>query len=194
MNGLRSILASASIAILLAAPCALPAQTSSDFAQPSANSIVFFDVADLPVRVDEPSFSKRERGFVIDCAVANRSAEAILGIRMILLAVDPAGKLRSRTTWNERAEIPMYSIKTFAFRLDFTNGLVDLTKDLRPTDRLFLAVEEVIGRETIWHAAEAEQALRAFAREDHEVVPAVRTFANKYDPRPGMLTLPPIRN
>jgi hypothetical protein len=50
----------------------------------------------------------------------------------------------------------------------------------------------VIGRETIWRAAGAEKALRAYSRGQHDVVPTVRTFANKYDPRPGMLVMPLI--
>ncbi len=187
MKSLRSIFAPASIAVLLAAACAVAAQDSSDLAGAPAKAIVFFDVAELPVRINEPSLTKSDKDFVLECAVANRSGEQLVGVRLILLAIDPAGKLRNRVTWNERAEIPMYSIKTFTFH-------PNLTKDLRPTDRLFLGIDEAIGRETIWLAAEAEKALRAYSLGDHEVVPAVRSFANKYDSRPGMLMLPPIRN
>jgi hypothetical protein len=73
----------------------------------------------------------------------------------------------------------MYSIKTFTFH-------PEMKGELRSTDQLFLGVEEVFGRDTIWRAAGAEKALRAYSRGQHDVVPAVRTFANKYDRQPGV--------
>src|SRR5882724_347676 len=147
------------------------------------NSVSFFDVSDLPARIDEPKLRRSDKGFVLDCAVANRSGEQLLGIRLILLVIDTSGKLRSRIAWNEPAEMTMYSIKTFAFHLEITTAP-------RSTDQLFLGVDEVIGRETIWRAAGAEKALRAYSRGQHDVVPTVRTFANKYDPRPGLVVVP----
>ncbi len=144
--------------------------------------VVFFDVSDLPARIDAPRLSQNNKEFVLECAVANRSGEQLLGIRLILLVVDPAGKLRSRIIWTERADLAMYSIKTFAFH-------PEMSVSARSTDQLFLGVDEVIGRETIWHAAGAEKALRAFSRGQHDVVPTVRTFANKYDSRPGQIVL-----
>ena len=151
-----------------------------------STAVVFFDVLELPARIDEPRLSKAEKEFVLSCAVANRSGEQLLGVRLILLVIDPAGKLRSRLTWAERAEVAMYSIKTFAFH-------PELKVELRRTDQLFLGVDEVIGRETIWRATGAEKALRAYSRGQHDVVPTVRAFANKYDPRPGMHVIPPLK-
>jgi len=144
--------------------------------------VVFFDVSELPARIDEPRLRKSDKEFVLDCAVANRSGEQLLGIRLILLVIDSAGKLRSRITWTERADLAMYSIKTFAFQPG--------TGDLRSTDQLFLGIDEVIGRETIWHATGAEKALRAYSRGHHDVMPTVRTFANKYDSPPGFRVIP----
>lgn len=146
--------------------------------QPAANEVVFFDVTDLPARIDEPKLS-RNGDFTLDCAVANRAGEPLLGIRLILLVIDPAGSLRSRVTWTERAEVAMYSIKTFAFH-------PEIKVELHRTDQLFLGIEEVFGRDTIWRAAGAEKALRAYSRGQHDLVPTVRTFANKYDPHPGV--------
>lgn len=151
-----------------------------------AIAIAFVDVSDLPARIDEPRLSKRDKDFVMDCAVANRSSEQLLGIRLILLVIDPAGKLRSRITWTERAELAMYSIKTFAFH-------PPIAGELRKSDQLFLGIDEVIGRETIWRAAGAEKALRAYSRGQHDLMPAVRAFANKYDSPPGMVVIPPIQ-
>jgi len=102
------------------------------------------------------------------------------------MIIDSAGKLRSGITWTERTELAMYSIKTFAFH-------PEITVPLRSTDQIFLSIDEVFGRETIWRAAGAEKALRAYSRGQHDVVPNVRTFANKYDPRPGIVVIPPIQ-
>jgi hypothetical protein len=153
--------------------------------QAPAKDVVFFDVTDLPARIDEPTLSKGKE-FNLDCAVANRAGEQLLGIRLILLVIDPSGNLRSRIIWTERAEIAMYSIKTFIFH-------PEMKVELRRTDQLFLGIEEVFGRDTIWRAVGAEKALRAYSRGQHDVVPMVRTFANKYDPHPGMMVIPPIR-
>jgi hypothetical protein len=150
--------------------------------QPAAQEVVFFDVTDLPARIDEPKLSK-DKELVLDCAVANRAGEPLLGIRLILLVIDPSGRLRSRITWTERAELAMYSIKTFAFH-------PEIKVELRRTDQLFLGIEEVFGRETIWRAAGAEKALRAYSRGQHDVVPTVRTFANKYDSHPVPRVMP----
>ena len=150
--------------------------------QDRATTAVFFDVSELPARIDEPKLRKSDKGMVMDCAIANRSDELLLGVRLILMVVDPAGKLRNRITWTERTELARYSIKTFE--------LHPAIGELRRTDQLFLGIDEVIGYETIWRATGAEKALRAYTRGQHDVVPTVRTFANKYDPRPGLRAIP----
>lgn len=150
--------------------------------QDRAAIAVFFDVSELPARIDEPKLRKSDKGMVMDCAIANRSDEQLLGVRLILMVVDPAGKLRNRITWTERTELARYSIKTFE--------LHPAMGEVRRTDQLFLGIDEVIGSETIWRATGAEKALRAYTRGQHDVVPTVRIFANKYDPRPGLRVLP----
>lgn len=151
--------------------------------QPKPKAVTFFDVTDLPARIDEPRLSKSGKEFVLDCAVANRSGEQLLGLRLILLVTDSTGRLRSRITWTERAELAMYSIKSFAFH-------PEINEDARDTDRVFLGIDEVMGRETIWRAAGVEKALRAYSRGQHDVVPTVQTFINKYDRHPGMVVMP----
>lgn len=142
--------------------------------QEQADSVSFFDVLDLPARIDEPKLLKGKERHVLNCAVANRSGEPILGLRLILMTVDSAGKLRTRTTWSEESEVAAYSIKTFQFNLHL--------KDKTQTgDRYFLAVDEVIGSETIWRAVDSEKALRAYSRGQHDIVPKVRTVVNKDD-------------
>lgn len=142
--------------------------------------VAFFDVPDLPVRLDEPKLRAIGNDFLLDCAVANRSAEYLLGLRLILLIVDRSGKLRSRLTWTEVTEIPGYSIKNFTFNPVTKSELLD-------SDRLYLGLDEVTGRETIWHAVEAEKALRTYARGQPAVMPEVKTVANKYDKSPNIL-------
>lgn len=144
--------------------------------QDKLTAVVFFDVADLPARIDEPKLHKTDSGFVLNCAVANRSSEQLLGLRLILLVVEPAGKLRSRITWTDASELASYSIKSVSLH-------PTITGDLRSTDQLFLAIDEVIGHETIWLAVGAEKALRAYSRGRHDDLPTVRSVANQFDPR-----------
>lgn len=146
-------------------------------------AVLFFDITDLPARIDEPKLRKVGDSYLLNCAIANRSSDQVFGLRLILLIVDSGGKLRSRIAWNEESSIAPYSIKTFEFhpviKVRFQSG-----------DNLFLAIDEVTGRETIWHAAEAEKALRAFSRGQHDFMPNVRSVANKADPVRPPLVIP----
>jgi len=150
---------------------------------PQSATVAYFDVPDLPARVDEPKLRKSDQGFVLDCALANRSSEELLGLRLILLVVENSGKLRSRITWTETSELPSYSIKAFAFH-PIIKG------ELRTTDQLYLGIDEVIGHERIWRAVGAEKALRAYSRGQTDAIPEVRTVANKFDPRTNAIILP----
>ncbi len=188
MNKVGSGKMHACLAIWLAASFSLPAIAAQRAEPPEDPAIaaVFLDVSDLPARIDGPKLRQSDKDFVLNCAVANRSGEQLLGIRLILLVIDPEGKLRSRITWIERAELAMYSIRTFVFH-------PSITVEMRKSDQLFLVIDEAIGRETIWRATDAEKALRAYSRGQHDVMPAVRTFANKFDPRPGMVVFPELQ-
>jgi hypothetical protein len=146
-------------------------------------AVLFFDILDLPARIDEPKLRQVKDGYLLNCAAANRSGEELLGLRLILMAVDSDGKLRTRMTWNEKSELAAYSIRSVEFH--------PLIKDkLQSTDKLFLAVDEVIGRETIWRAVDADKALRAYSRGQYHVMPKIQKVANKVDPRPGLKMLP----
>jgi hypothetical protein len=151
--------------------------------QPKPDSVSFFDVLDLPARIDEPKLSRGKDKSFLNCAVANRSGEQLLGLRLILITVDSAGKLRTRVTWSEESEVADYSIKTFQFNLH-------LKDKVQNGDRYFLAVDEVIGSETIWRAVDAEKALRAYARGQYDVVPKVRVVANKEDGNRQPMVIP----
>jgi hypothetical protein len=147
--------------------------------------ITVFDVSDLPARIDEPKLEKVGEKYILNCTIANRYSEQLLGIRLIVLVIDRSGKLRSRMTWAEATEMAAYSIRSFAFH-------PTIKDDIRGTDQLFLGADEVIGYETIWQAVGAEKALRAYSRGQHDVTPKVRTVENKFD-RPADILKVPIR-
>jgi len=152
----------------------------------SAIDLFFFDVAELPVRIDEPKLEADGKRINITCAVANRQSEELLGFRFLLLVFDASGKLRTRVSWTERSVLSGFSIKRT--RLQPTG-----IGNLRAGDRLMLGIDEVIGRETIWHATGEEKALRAYVRGNHDVVPEVQTAPNKYDSPPAQLPLIRVR-
>ncbi len=177
MNKIRCIVLKACLFIVAVALFTAPAIAANRQEQPQSATVAFFDVPDLPARVDEPKLRKGDQGFVLDCAMANRSSEQLLGLRLIMLVVDHSGKLRSRITWTEESELPSYSIKAFAFH-PIVKG------ELRSTDQIYLGIDEVIGHETIWRAVGAEKALRAYSRGQPDALPEVRTVANKFDRSP----------
>jgi len=145
---------------------------------------LFFDVIDLPARIDEPKLKKNANQYVLSCALANRSGEQLVGLRLTLLVVESSGKLRTRISWNEAATVPAYSIKTFEF-----NPIIK--GEISNSATLFLGVDEVIGRETIWRTVDSDKVLRAYARGQHDVIPKVQTLVNKFDPprMPGIIPL-----
>jgi hypothetical protein len=184
MKRARIVRLHACLVIWLTASFTSPAISAprQELTQDKSTGVVFFDVLDLPARIDEPKLHKTDSGFVLKCAVANRSGEQLLGLRLILLVVEPSGKLSSRTTWTDASELAAYSIKPFALH-------PTITGNLRSTDQLFLAIDEVIGHETIWRAVGAEKALRDYSRGRHDVSPTVRTVANQFDPRTQPLSI-----
>ncbi|HEY0348893.1 MAG TPA: hypothetical protein VGC60_12145 [Pyrinomonadaceae bacterium] len=168
------------IAASMTAPTSVRAQTPPEFSRP----VLFFDVLDLPARIDEPKLKKNANQYVLSCALANRSGEQLVGLRLTLLAVESSGKLRTRISWNEAATVPAYSIKTFE--------LTPIIKgEISNSATLFLSIDEVIGRETIWRTVDSDKLLRAYARGQHDLIPKVQTLINKVDtPRmPGVIPL-----
>jgi hypothetical protein len=184
MNRARIVRLQACLVLWLAASFTSPAIAAphQGLPQDKPTAVVFFDVADLPARIDEPKLHKTDSGFVLKCAVANRSGEQLLGLRLILLVVESSGKLHNRITWTDAAELASYSIKSVSLH-------PTITGDLRGTDQFFLAIDEVIGHETIWRVVGAEKALRAYSRGQHDVSPSVRTVANQFDPRTQPLSI-----
>ena len=143
----------------------------------------FFDVPEIPARIDGLRLEANGKAIRLTGALANRSNEQLLGLRLMLLIFNSSGKLRSRISWTERSLVAGYSIDKEVLQ---PAGLGSLNAG----DHLVLGIDEVIGRETIWRAIGLEKALKAYARGAHDVLPVVRTTSNKYDSRPGIEKLP----
>lgn len=146
----------------------------------ASQRVAFFDVSDLPARIDEPKLRSEDDRYTLNCAVANRSGELLFGFQLTLLVVEHSGKIRERIEWSEGFELPAYSIKSFTFH-------PNLKQELRATDRVFLSIEEATGRETIWRVVDAVKSLRAYSRGQHDLIPTVRVMTNAVD-------VPPPRN
>ena len=176
------------VALVLTLVCSTLAQNEQP--KPAKRPVTFFDILDLPARIDEPKLEKTGSDYSLTCAVANRSDESLVGLRFALLLVDSSSNRQiARLTWDEATAVPANSIKTFAFH-------PPLKDELKAGD-LFLAVDEAIGRETIWRTVDADKTLRAYARGDHSLTPRVQKLQNKFDdtkPRavPLLLPKPPI--
>ena len=168
------------LCLWLAAPMSAPPLARAASPQERPRPVLFFDVLDLPARIDEPKLQRKANQYLLTCALANRSGEQLVGLRLTLMVVDSSGKVRTRISWNEAATVPAYSIKTFEFnptiKGEISNGAP-----------LFLGVDEVIGRETIWRTVDSDKLLRAYARGQHDLIPKVQTLINKVDaPRNGV--------
>jgi hypothetical protein len=152
-----------------------------------AVEVQFFDVLEIPARIDSLRLETKGEDMHLTGAFVNRSGEQLLGLRLMLLVFNSSGKLRSRTNWSERCPLAGYSIDKEGLQ---PAGL----ENLKSGDRLVLGIDEVIGRETIWRATGLEKALRAYARGQHDVLPVVRTMPNKFDSRSLELPLlPPLK-
>ena len=163
------------MAVLILSACSVFAR--QDPPPRVATPISFFDVLDLPARIDEPKFEKTAGEQVLKCALANRSGEPLVGLRLTLMFVEgPVNGRITRTTWNEAAEVLPYSIKTFEFHPPLKNQT--------NTPGIFLGIEEVIGHDTIWRVVDTDKLLRAYARGQNGLIPKVQVLMNKFDRQP----------
>src|SRR5439155_5162719 len=101
-----------------------------------ATSVIVFDVLNFPARIDEPKLSRSGNDVTLNCGVANRSGEALLGLRLVLMLIDNSGKVR-RFTWSEQTELPAYSIKTFDLH-------PPIPAEVPASDQSYLVIDEVI--------------------------------------------------
>jgi hypothetical protein len=161
------------VALALMILVAYPAFARHEQTPPLAQPVTFFDVLDLPARIDEPKLQKNDSDYSLKCALANRSGETLVGVRLTLMLLDSSNSHITRVTWNEATTVPSYSIKTF----EFHPTLKGETKDAV----VFLGIDEVIGRESLWRTVDADKLLRAYARGQSGLIPKVQKLQNKYD-------------
>ena len=161
-----------SLVVALMILATYPAFARQDDPKPAAQPVKFFDVLDLPARIDEPKLIKTDGDHVLRCALANRSDESLVGVRLTLLLVDAKNNGRiTRVTRNEATTLPTYSIKNFEFH--------PMIKD--KDAELFLGIDEALGRENVWRPVEDDKLLRAYARGQHGQILKVQKIQNKYD-------------
>jgi hypothetical protein len=160
------------VALALMILVAYPAFARHDQTPPLAQPVTFFDVLDLPARIDEPKLQKNDGDYSLKCALANRSGETLVGVRLTLMLLDSTNRI-TRVTWNEATTVPAYSIKTFEFHPTLKGETKDAT--------VFVGIDEVTGRESLWRTVDADKLLRAYARGQHGQIPRVQKLQNKYD-------------
>src|ERR1700730_423588 len=70
MNKARVVMLQSCLTISLIALGSLPviANPGQNSQVAPANAVVFFDVSDLPARIDEPRLKRRDQEFVLECA------------------------------------------------------------------------------------------------------------------------------
>ena len=150
-----------------------PAFARQDQTPLPARPVTFFDVLDLPARIDEPRLQKTESYYALKCALANRSGETLVGVRLTLLLLDTSNNHITRVTWNEATPVAAYSIKSFEFHPAIKGETKEVT--------VFLGIDEVLGRDTVWRTIDADKLLRAYARGQHGEIPRVQKLQNKFD-------------
>jgi len=160
--------------MMLAACSAFARQAPSP---PNAQGVAFFDVLDLPARIDEPKLRNAAGKSVLKCALANRSEEPIAGLRLALLLVNSSNTPVAAFVWSEAVDVPAYSIKT----LEFHPETMDEIKD----GHFFLAIDEVIGRESVWRSVNVRMLLEDYAHGQHSLNPKVQKVQNKFDLNPA---------
>ena len=161
------------VAFALMILVACPAFARQDQTPTPARPVTFFDVLDLPARIDEPKLQKHDGEYALKCALANRSEETLVGVQLTLMFVDAANNHITRVTWNEATSVSAYSIKTFEFHPTVKNEATDAA--------IFLGIDEVIGRDSVWRTVDTDKLLRAYARGQHGLIPKVQKLQNKFD-------------
>jgi hypothetical protein len=177
------------VALMILCTCSVFAR--QDQPKPPATPVSFFDVLDLPARIDEPKLEKTSADQILKCALANRSGEQLVGLRLTLMFVDGGNGRITRMSWNEAAEVSAYSIKTLEFHPPLKNQPPPLKTQPKSTS-IFLGIDEVIGRDTIWRTVDADKLLRAYARGQQGIVPKVQKLANAGDSPFNPIT-PPLK-
>lgn len=177
-------------ALFLLATIFLPTLLSGDAARSQDKSELAYlpvdvmQVLELPVSITNPVLSRTEKGYLLKCEISNSSNDRILGLTYLFLVLDPANKARMIASGTAAFRLAGYSTKELAFQ---TSKKLKLGLG----DRAVLAVEQLIGRESIWVVLNSRQSLETYGRGDSYLIPEVKRMLNQVDSNPR-LRLPTI--
>lgn len=149
-------------------------RASADDTKRQQTFVDFFDLPDMPLRIDDATLSKIDGGYVLKCSAVNRSDEQLFGLGLVMLIFDSSGQPRGGVGLMQRAPLASYASKEFSFELP-------LKLKVKADDHVALIVEQVIGRETIWRVLKAEDALKAYLTTGQYVIPEVKQVSNQFD-------------
>lgn len=133
-------------------------------------------VMDMPVSVREAVLEKTPKGFVLKCLLSNNSADEILRLDYVLLT-NNLNNVQFLSDGTQGFKLKGYATKQLTserhFRIEVSDGY-----------RLFLILNRVFSRESVWEVLKAKKALEAHASGDYSVMPEVVRGPNLYDAPP----------
>lgn len=165
-------LVATAVAVLADGHASMPVSAQTHKArQSSPRAVDFFDIIELPIKIEGASVRASGSGSVLEGSVVNRSTESIIGCHFILLVVDPTGKVRQRYGWSERMIVEGVTIQELG---------VPLPKKIRVGrgERIVLGIEQVVSKESIWRAMRVEEAMQAYGGGRVVEMPEVRRAEN----------------
>jgi hypothetical protein len=150
---------------------------SQDVAEPDNLPVDVMQVLELPAHVTNPILLRSEKGYLLKCQISNNSDDRILGFTYKLLVLDSASKLRMMASRTAALKLAGYATEGLTLRLP---GKLKI----KSGDRLVFAVEQLIGRESVWEVLNSREALEAYGRGVY-LAPEVKQVLNQVDSRPG---------
>ncbi len=141
------------------------------------------DLPEMPIGIEPFSLGQSTEGYDLLCSVINRSDDRVLGLGLLVLVVDEKGETRGGSKWSERIELTGLSRKESTLHLP-------VKLRIRSSDRVVLMVEQVIGRETIWNAAKAREALQRHVSGEAYTAPEVQQMSNRHDGKEAVPATP----
>lgn len=155
---------------------------SQDVSVPTDLPVDVLQMLELPVNITNPILSRTAKGYLLKCQISNGSHDRILGLTYLLLVLDPANKVQMTVSRTEAFKLAGYSTMDRAFqqpkKLKIKSG-----------DRVVLAIEQVISRESIWAVLNSREALEAYGRGSSYVPPEVKRMLNQVDSKPRPATI-----
>ena len=150
--------------------------------EPAYLTVDVMQVVELPVSITNPVLMSSENGYLLKCEISNSSNDRILGLTYLFLVLDPANKVRMIASRTEAFKLAGYSTKNLTFQ-------TPKKLNLKLGDRVVLAVEQLISRESIWVVLNSRQSLEAYGRGDSYLIPEVKRMLNQVDSQPRLATI-----